>query len=74
MSTTTTQVIEALSNGSADTKSVPQALHDKLVKGGIIPDRVWRHGEKPNIALWVTKDHQIYQEEIPYPICGPNDW
>ncbi|KAK7470100.1 hypothetical protein VKT23_001541 [Stygiomarasmius scandens] len=75
----TIQVSEAASsqsirlNESSDAKLVPETLLGKLHKGGIYPDRVWRHGGKPNIALWVTKDHQIYQEEIPYPTCGPDD-
>ncbi|WWD10504.1 chlorophyll synthesis pathway protein BchC [Kwoniella europaea PYCC6329] len=28
---------------------------------------------RPNLALWVTKDHKIYQKEEPYPSCGPDD-
>ncbi|KGB78656.2 hypothetical protein CNBG_4494 [Cryptococcus deuterogattii R265] len=28
---------------------------------------------RPNLALWVTKDHKIYQKEEPYPACAPDD-
>ncbi|THV05517.1 putative xylitol dehydrogenase [Dendrothele bispora CBS 962.96] len=75
---TITQLSETVSsqsihNDSSSGKFVPEALVDKLQKGGVNPDRIWRHGERPNIALWVTKDHRIYQEEIPYPVCGPNN-
>ncbi|ESK85308.1 sorbitol dehydrogenase [Moniliophthora roreri MCA 2997] len=62
-------------NGSSD--AVPQKLIDKLNLGGVASDGNFRRASgpsaKPNIALWVTKDHQIYQEEIPYPVCGPAD-
>jgi L-iditol 2-dehydrogenase len=57
---------------------VPQRLMDKLSLGGVVSDGVFRRApgpnSKPNVALWVTKEHQLYQEEIPYPVCGPNDW
>ncbi|KAF9017775.1 putative xylitol dehydrogenase [Hymenopellis radicata] len=53
--------------------SVPEKLAAKLAKGGVVTDGVWRKGAKPNVALWVTEDHRLYEEEIPYPICGPDD-
>ncbi len=28
--------------------------------------------DRPNTALWVTKDHQIYQKDVPYPECPPD--
>ncbi|WWC61512.1 chlorophyll synthesis pathway protein BchC [Kwoniella dejecticola CBS 10117] len=28
---------------------------------------------RPNLALWVTKDHKIYQKEESYPACGPEE-
>ncbi|EEB97342.1 hypothetical protein MPER_03360 [Moniliophthora perniciosa FA553] len=62
-------------NGSSD--AVSPRLIDKLSLGGIASDGNFRRAPgpsaKPNIALWVTKDHQIYQEEVPYPVCGPDD-
>jgi L-iditol 2-dehydrogenase len=27
---------------------------------------------RPNLALWVTKDHNIYQKEEPFPTCPPD--
>jgi hypothetical protein len=54
--------------------TVPSALVTKLLKGGIQPAQLWRNGEKPNIALWLSPDRQLYKEEIPYPVCGPDEW
>ncbi|KAG7089883.1 hypothetical protein E1B28_011518 [Marasmius oreades] len=53
--------------------AVPKQLVHKLSLGGLKSSSIWKKGSKPNIALWLTKDHQIYQEEIPYPECEPDD-
>ncbi|KAJ8072240.1 hypothetical protein PM082_015799 [Marasmius tenuissimus] len=60
-------------SSTTTTEEVPQQLLHKLNIGGVRPGKAWKKGPKPNVALWVTKEHKLYQEEIPYPECGPSD-
>lgn len=54
-------------------KFSPELRH-KLALGGIQADDL-RRGPRPNIALFVTQTHELYQEEIPYPSpCAPDSW
>ncbi|KAF9266505.1 putative sorbitol dehydrogenase [Marasmius fiardii PR-910] len=73
--TTATTTTNAPATKASNDPQVSKNLIHKLNLGGVkvSPDGEWKKGPKPNIALWVTKDHQIYQEEIPYPSCGPDD-
>lgn len=33
----------------------------------------WTETRKPNVALFVTPSHEIYMEDIPYPVAGEDE-
>lgn len=57
-----------------DQVQVSSELSTKLALGGIACGSTFRRGRRPNTALWVTASHRLYEEEVPYPTCGPLDW
>ncbi|KAM0753521.1 putative xylitol dehydrogenase [Meredithblackwellia eburnea MCA 4105] len=68
---------EQLTNGNGikpSAKLVSPQLSQKLKLGGVLAQSGshFKRGKKPNTALWVTKDHNIYLEEVPYPECHPD--
>ena len=58
------------------TAVVSPELSARLALGGVVATAgsPFLRGPKPNLSLWVTKGHEIYLEEVPYPSCSPDTW